>query len=81
MDVPAYTAVPELAPDETALLHRVDTGDADRLRYIADAGLVPGTAVTLVRQEPFDGPVTVRVGGSERVIAHDLASLLLCVRT
>ncbi|MDZ4389568.1 MAG: metal-dependent transcriptional regulator [Gemmatimonadales bacterium] len=81
MDVPAYTAVPELAPDETALLHRVDTGDADRLRYIADAGLVPGTPVTLVRQEPFDGPVTVRVGGSERVIAHDLASLLLCVRT
>lgn len=80
MHVPEYTPVPELVPGEPATLHRVRTGDADRLRYIADAGLVPGAEVTLVGVEPFDGPVTVRVGAAERVLAHDLASLLLCVK-
>lgn len=80
MDVPTYTAVAALERNETALLHRVDTGDADRLRYIADAGLVPGAEVTLIGREPFEGPVTVRVGAEVRVIAHDLAAMLLCVR-
>lgn len=63
MEVPAYVAVPDLVAGEPMTLHRVQTGDADRLRYIADAGLVPGAEVTLVSREPFDGPVTVRVGG------------------
>ncbi len=80
MDIPEYVAVPDLAEGEQGVLHRVRTGDADRLRYIADAGLVPGAEVTLVSREPFDGPVTVRVGGGDRVIAHDLAAMLLCVR-
>ncbi len=80
MEVPSYTAVADLAAGETAAVHRVGTGDAERLRYLADAGLVPGTPVTVIRREPFDGPVTVRVGQHERVIAHDLAALLLCVR-
>lgn len=80
MEVPAYVAVAELAAGETAAVHRVDTGDADRLRYLAEAGLVPGAPVTVMRREPFDGPVTLRVGDEERVIAHDLAARLLCVR-
>jgi hypothetical protein len=31
-------------------------------------------------RQPFDGPVTVRVNGKDRVIGQDLAMLLLCVR-
>lgn len=80
MEVPSYIAVADLAAGETAAVHRVDTGDADRLRYLAEAGLVPGAPVTVMRREPFDGPVTLRVGDAERVIAHDLAARLLCVR-
>jgi DtxR family Mn-dependent transcriptional regulator len=80
MDIPEYVALPDLVAGESMILHRVRTGDAERLRYIADAGLVPGAEVTLVTRAPFDGPVTVRVGGGERVIAHDLAAMLLCVR-
>lgn len=80
MEIPAYVAVPDLVAGEPMILHRVRTGDAERLRYIADAGLVPGAEVMLVSREPFDGPVTVRVGGGDRVIAHDLAAMLLCVR-
>lgn len=76
----AYTPLPDLPVGEAAELHRVDTSDAERLRYIAGAGLVPGATVRMVERQPFEGPVTVRVDGRDRVIGHDLAMLLLCVR-
>lgn len=80
MSEPSYTAVPDLAAGESATLSRVDTGDDARLRYLAGAGLLPGERVTLLGCEPFDGPVTLRVGGQNRVLGRDLAMLLLCVR-
>lgn len=80
LDEPASTPLSGLPAGEPAVLHRADTGDDARLRYLAKAGLVPGARVTVVSQEPFEGPLTVRVEGEERVIAHDLASLLHCVR-
>ena len=49
---------------------------AANLRRLAH-GAGEGAEVTLVSREPFDGPVTVRGGGGERVIAHDLAAMLL----
>lgn len=80
IDEPAYTPLPELVPGEAAVLRRVRTGHPGRLRYLAEAGLVPGAHLTLLAREPFEGPVAVRVGTAERVIGHDLAMLLLCVR-
>jgi hypothetical protein len=32
-----------------------------------------------VNHEPFEGPLTVQVNDTQRVIAHDLATLLHCV--
>lgn len=80
IDEPAYTPLARLAPGETAALRRADTSDDARLRYLAGAGLMPGARVTLIHREPFEGPVTVRVGDTQRVIAHDLAMRLQCVR-
>ncbi|MFB3854739.1 MAG: metal-dependent transcriptional regulator [Vicinamibacterales bacterium] len=80
VDKVVHAALPDLPLGEDAELRRIDTSDADRLRYLAGAGLVPGAVVRLVDRQPFDGPVTVRVGGSERVLGRDLASLLLCAR-
>jgi len=81
IDVPDYVAVDQLQPGERVELRRVGTNHPGRLRYLAQLGLLPGAQVTLVAREPFDGPVTLGVDGAERVIAHDLASLLLCVRS
>ncbi len=75
-----YTPLSALPEGESAELRRAGTSDDARLRYLADAGLVPGARVTVVNREPFEGPVTVRVADAERVIAHDLAALLHCVR-
>jgi DtxR family transcriptional regulator, Mn-dependent transcriptional regulator len=41
---------------------RVSDDDPARLRYLAELGLKPGVAVTVLRREPFEGPLTIRVG-------------------
>ncbi|HET9066490.1 MAG TPA: metal-dependent transcriptional regulator [Gemmatimonadales bacterium] len=75
------TTVPlTVVPDGTvARIARVDTDDGDRLRWLASEGLVPGTSVTVVSRQPFDGPIALRRGRTHQVIGHDLAALVLCV--
>jgi DtxR family Mn-dependent transcriptional regulator len=62
-----------LEPGEAATVRRVPDGDAGLLRYLAGLTLVPGQRVTLRRSEPFGGPVTVDVEGSEHAISRELA--------
>ena len=62
-----------LEPGEEATVRRVPDGDAELLRYLAGLTLVPGATVTLRRSEPFGGPVTVDVAGSEHAISRELA--------
>ena len=74
------TALPDVAVGETVTIARVDTGAADRLRWLADAGLVPGVRITVLDHQPFNGPVTLSLDGARRVIGRDLALQLLCAR-
>jgi len=62
-----------LEPGEEATVRRVPDGDADLLRYLAGLTLVPGQRVTMRRSEPFGGPLTVDVEGSEHAISRELA--------
>lgn len=69
--------VPDL---ETVQVHRVMTRQADQLKYIGTTGLTPGARVTVLRREPFSGPLTVRHDGGEQVVGHAMAGLIMCVR-
>lgn len=71
--------LPEVAAGKTVTIVRVDTEEGDRLRWLANAGLVPGTRVRVVHHQPFSGPVTLTVGRHTQVIGHEIASQLLCV--
>jgi DtxR family Mn-dependent transcriptional regulator len=62
-----------LEPGEEATVRRVPDGDAALLRYLAGLTLVPGRRVTMRRSEPFGGPLTVDVEGSEHAISRELA--------
>jgi DtxR family Mn-dependent transcriptional regulator len=62
-----------LVPGERATVKRIPDGDAELLRYLAGLTLVPGRKVTMRRSEPFGGPLTVAVGGSEHAISRELA--------
>ena len=38
-----------------------------------------GASVAVLDRQPFEGPIALRVNaGTERIVAHDLAALLLC---
>ncbi len=63
------------------MLRQVGDENPARLRYLAEQGLTPGTRMTVVDRQPFNGPITVRIGGGggqTRVVGRELALLLLC---
>jgi DtxR family Mn-dependent transcriptional regulator len=62
-----------LEPGEEATVRRVPDGDAELLRYLAELTLVPGRRVLMRKSEPFGGPLTVAVDGSEHAISRELA--------
>lgn len=83
-DAKGRVARPDLRPlsgVETGTMvevRRVDTSDAERLRYLAAAGLVPGAAVRVTERAPFNGPITVAVEGRSLALAAELAGVVLC---
>lgn len=56
---------------------RVCDQDAERLRYIAELGLVPGAGVQVIAVAPFDGPLSVRIGKATHPLDRRLAQKIL----
>jgi DtxR family Mn-dependent transcriptional regulator len=56
----------------------VSDRDGDRLRYLAELRMTPGTVVEVLARAPYDGPITVRLeDGSERSVGRVLARQIL----
>jgi len=66
-----------LEAGDTARVERVSDRDAERLRYLAELGIVPGASVQVTAREPFDGPIVLRVQNASRTIGSSLASQIL----
>jgi DtxR family transcriptional regulator, Mn-dependent transcriptional regulator len=78
VDEPQLTSIDELAIGARARVRRVSDRDADRLRYLAELGMTPGTTFEVVERAPFDGPITVRLeDGSARSVGRALARQVL----
>jgi len=75
-----YVPLTDVPAGQEAEIRRVTTSQADRLRYIGTAGLMPGTRVLVLAHDPFQGPVRLRIGEREQIIGHELAGMLLCTR-
>ena len=74
----ALTPLAALPVGTDAAVRRVATNDAERLRFLASAGLVLGARVRVVGQQPFDGPTTVAVGDGEQVVGREMSRLVEC---
>jgi DtxR family Mn-dependent transcriptional regulator len=52
--------------------------DGERLRYLAELGIRPGSIIRLLDRAPFDGPITLWVGdgtgGVTRAVGPALAA-------
>ncbi|NTU86114.1 MAG: metal-dependent transcriptional regulator [Chloroflexales bacterium] len=63
----------DLEPDERARVVRMRDQSAERLRYLADLGLVPGAVIEIMATAPFDGPLSIRVGSAVYALDRRMA--------
>jgi DtxR family Mn-dependent transcriptional regulator len=78
---PELMNLAELAPGASATIARVGDRDGERLRYLATLGVAIGTEVELVAKEPYEGPITLRIGTRRRLIGPELARHILVSTT
>ena len=58
------------------IVSRVRTHDMEKLRYIAEVGLVPGTPFHLLSCAPFKGPLRLEMKPHDHIIGYELSQSL-----
>jgi DtxR family Mn-dependent transcriptional regulator len=71
-----HPTLSEIPKGASAIVREVSDADENRLRYLAELGLFPGTRVEIVDREPFDGPIRISIGGRERSLGRSLADVV-----
>ena len=56
-----------------ATVREVSDSDEERLRYLAELKLYPGTELEVLAHEPFEGSIRIRVAGEDRSLSPSLA--------
>jgi DtxR family Mn-dependent transcriptional regulator len=74
LEEPKVRSLGDLDIGERAQIARVEDEDPALLRYLASLRFLPGAAVQMVKREPFEGPLTIRVGQKTHVIGPALAA-------
>lgn len=72
-----HSTLAEVEAGDRVLIRAVQDEDSDRLRYMEARGLLPGVLLAIDARAPFNGPITVRVGGVSGIpqtVGHDLAT-------
>lgn len=77
VEEPQLASIADLSVGDVAAVRRVSDRSGERLRYLAELGIVPGASVEMVERAPFDGPLTLRVNREQRVIGRSLAGEVL----
>ncbi len=63
----------DLPVGQPAIVRRVGAQAPEHLRYLGELGLKPNAAVSILEQEPFGGPLRVRVGSNEHILDETFA--------
>lgn len=77
VDEQRLDSIADLGVGERAAVRRVSDRSGERLRYLAELGIIPGAEIRVTERAPFDGPITVQVGTEHRVIGAALAGEVL----
>ncbi len=59
-----HQTLADASPGERVQIRAVADDNPDRLRYLEARGLLPGVILSVDARAPFNGPITIRVGGS-----------------
>jgi DtxR family Mn-dependent transcriptional regulator len=63
----------ELEPGAAGTFVRVSDADPEMLRFLTQRGITPGARLEVLERQPFDGPLSVRVGRRIHVLGAVLA--------
>jgi DtxR family Mn-dependent transcriptional regulator len=70
-----------VSPGTRGHISRIKTHDPDKLQYLAELNLTPGTPYTLLNRQPFNGPIRLTIGDwDEQVIGGELAGTIWVTR-
>lgn len=58
------------------VISRVRTHDMEKLRYVAELGLIPGIAFHLLSCAPFKGPLRLQMKPQDHIIGYELSQCL-----
>jgi DtxR family transcriptional regulator, Mn-dependent transcriptional regulator len=73
MTLERHPTLAEVPPGEPVEVVEVEAEEPDHLRYLGSLDLYPGALITVREQAPFDGPLSLEIGGEARVLARFLA--------
>jgi len=63
----------QLEPGSSGTFVRVSDTDPEMLRFLTERGIRPGARLQVLERQPFDGPLSVRVGRRVHVLGAVLA--------
>ena len=72
-DIPAMPPLYDLEPGEVAVVALPGSIDPDLVAFLETLGLRPGVVVEVREKHPFDGPMVVRVDGTDRTVGDRVA--------
>ena len=70
------TSLATLDPGARGRLVRVSDTNPEMLRYLTGQGVAVGDTLEVVDRQPFDGPLTVRLGDQLQVLGGALAGAI-----
>jgi DtxR family Mn-dependent transcriptional regulator len=76
IDEPDTVPLDALEPGAEGRLVSISDSDPEMLRYLADRGISPGDAFSVVERQPFGGPLFVRFGDEQHAIGGALAQAM-----
>lgn len=77
VDETEYTSLAQLAVGTSGVIVRVSDEEPGMLRYLGELSILPGETITVKSRAPYDGPITLSIGGEELSIGPALAASVL----
>ncbi len=67
----------DMEAGEALVVVEVDDQDPELLRYLGEMGIYPGTDIKIVECAPFNGPLTLSIGGEQHSLGYQAATSIL----
>jgi DtxR family Mn-dependent transcriptional regulator len=73
VEVPDGRTLVDMTPGEGGVILRIQAPSAQMLKYLEQRELRPGMKIAVTAVEPFDGPITLRLGAEQLVLGRQVA--------